>query len=118
MEFERDQTLAIIDEHRDQRGALIGVLQDIQDRFGWLPREALEMVGAELGYHMNHIYNVATFYKAFSLTPRGEHICKVCMGTACHVRGGARILEELERQLKIEPGETKSTSSPEISGRW
>jgi len=106
MELDLTRVEEIIDKYRDERGGLIGALQDIQESFGWLPQPALRRLSEELGYPMNRIYSVATFYKAFSLTPRGRHVCKVCMGTACHVRGAPRILEEIERQLGIGPGET------------
>lgn len=111
MDFELTQVDKIIGSYEKSNSALIGVLQDIQESFGWLPREALELVSRELDIPMNQIYGVATFYKAFSLTPRGEHVCKVCLGTACHVRGGARILEEIERQLGIGAGDTTPDGS-------
>ncbi len=106
MEVELTRVEEIIDKYRNEQGGLIGVLQDIQGTFGWLPQPALQRLSEKLGYPMNKVYSVATFYKAFSLAPRGKHVCKVCMGTACHVRGATRILEELERQLGIGPGET------------
>ena len=86
--------------------ALIQVLQDIQDRFHWLPPEALEQVAADLGLPLAQVYGVATFYRSFSLSSRGRHICTVCLGTACHVRGGAAILDEFERRLGITAGRT------------
>src|SRR5512136_2096385 len=88
------------------RQALIQVLQDVQDRFHWLPPEALEHVAEALGVPLVQVYGVATFYRSFSLTPRGRHICTVCLGTACHVRGGAAVLEEFERKLGIAAGQT------------
>lgn len=106
MEIELARVDEVIELHRTEQGALIGVLQDIQEALGWLPQEALMRVSVELGYPMNQIYSVATFYKAFSLAPQGKHVCKVCMGTACHVRGATSILEELERQLAVRAGET------------
>jgi len=84
-----------------RRRALIQVLQDVQDRFHWLPPEALEHVAEALGVPLAQVYGVATFYKSFSLSPRGRHICTVCLGTACHVRGGGAVLEEFERRLGI-----------------
>jgi len=89
-----------------RRGALIQVLQDVQDRFHWLPPEALEHVAEALGVPLVQVYGVATFYKSFSLSPRGRHTCTVCMGTACHVRGGAAVLEQFERKLGIAAGQT------------
>ena len=86
--------------------ALIRVLQNIQDRFHWLPPEALEQVAEALGIPLVQVYGVATFYKSFSLKPRGRHICTVCLGTACHVRGAEAVLEQFERKLGIAAGET------------
>ena len=89
-----------------RRRALIQVLQDIQDRFHWLPPEALEHVAEARGVPLVQVYGVATFYKSFSLRPRGRHICTVCLGTACHVRGGGAVLEQFERRLGVAAGET------------
>lgn len=85
--------------------ALIQVLQDVQDRYHWLPPEALEHVSRALGVPLVQVYGVATFYRSFSLSPRGRHVCTVCLGTACHVRGGPKILEEVERRLGVPAGE-------------
>lgn len=89
-------------------GKLIAILEGIQARYGYLRREDLEQVAEETGISMVDIYGVATFYKAFSLTPRGKHLVSVCLGTACHVRGGPAIAKELEKQLGIKAGETTS----------
>jgi NADH:ubiquinone oxidoreductase subunit E len=89
-----------------RKRALIQVLQDIQDRFRWLPPEALEHVADALGVPLAQVYGVATFYKSFSLEPRGRHVCTVCLGTACHVRGGGAVLEHFERRLGIAAGGT------------
>lgn len=91
---------------RGQRRALIRVLQDIQERHGWLPAEALEHVSAALGVPLARVYGVATFYRSFRLSPRGRHTCTVCLGTACHVRGGPAVLEQFERKLGIPAGGT------------
>jgi NADH-quinone oxidoreductase subunit E len=96
----------IVTKYREERGALLGALQDIQEHIGWLPEAALRLVSADLGYPLNQVYAVATFYRGLRLEPRGKHVCKVCLGTACHVRGGALVLEELERRLGIEAGDT------------
>ena len=81
-------------------------MQDIQREYNYLPREALELVAGRLGMPLGEIYRMATFFTAFSLQPKGEYICQVCLGTACHVRGGPRILEALERELNIKAGNT------------
>jgi NADH:ubiquinone oxidoreductase subunit E len=88
--------------------ALIQVLQDIQDRFHWLPPEDLERAAEALGVPLVQVYGVATFYRSFSLSPRGRHICTVCMGTACHVRGGGAVLEAFERRLGLAAGRTST----------
>ncbi|HSA97425.1 MAG TPA: NAD(P)H-dependent oxidoreductase subunit E, partial [Acidobacteriota bacterium] len=89
-----------------RRRALIQVLQDIQDRYHWLPPEALEHVAMALRVPLVQVYGVATFYRSFSLEPRGRHVCTVCLGTACHVRGGGAVLEAFERRLGVAAGRT------------
>ncbi len=96
----------IVKKYGRRERAVIQILQDLQERFRWLPPETLEAVALELAIPFAHVYSVATFYKSFSLEPRGRHICTVCMGTACHVRGGAAVLEHFERRLGIRVGET------------
>jgi len=87
-------------------GGLISTLEEIQAKFGYLPREELLQVAEKTGRSLVDIYGVATFYRAFSLTPRGKHLVSVCLGTACHVRGGPAIAQEVERQLGIKAGQT------------
>jgi NADH-quinone oxidoreductase subunit E len=106
MEIELAQVDTIIDKYNADQRALISLLLDIQDRFYYLPQEALERVAAKVGVPSVQVYQVAKFYKAFSLTPRGKHLLTVCVGTACHVRGGDRLVDQLGRLLKVEPGET------------
>lgn len=96
----------IINRYGEDKRFLIAILQDIQDRERYLPREALCRVAERLNMPLIDVYGVATFYSAFSLEPRGKHEITVCMGTACHVRGGQRILEEFERQVGVEAGHT------------
>jgi NADH:ubiquinone oxidoreductase subunit E/NAD-dependent dihydropyrimidine dehydrogenase PreA subunit len=95
-----------IDLHSHERGPLVTVLQDINTELGYIPPETLKYISAKLQTPLADVYHVATFYTAFSLTPRGEHTIKVCMGTACHVRGAARVLETLEDRLQIKAGST------------
>lgn len=92
--------------HGNQKKALISILQDIQAEFNYLPKEALQAVSETLEIPLIHIVGVATFYRSFSLEPRGEHQVTVCLGTACHVRGGPKILDEFEKKLRVESGET------------
>lgn len=96
----------ILRKHGYQRAALIGILQDIQSRMNYLPRKALQYVSQCLEIPLSEIYEVATFYKAFHLEPRGKHTIQVCLGTACHVRGSQRILSYLETLLDVKAGGT------------
>jgi len=106
MKTEAIETL--VQEHAGEMGNLITVLENIQKQYGYLPEEALKTVSEETGKPLVDIYGVATFYKSFSLKPRGRHHVSVCLGTACHVRGAPVIAEEFQRQLGIKPGETTS----------
>ncbi|MBE9568984.1 MAG: NADH-quinone oxidoreductase subunit NuoE [Proteobacteria bacterium] len=96
----------IIDRYQDEEGILIQVLLDVQHEYSWLPQEALKRISDRLGIAFSEVYRVASFYKAMSLTPRGYHLIRVCLGTACHVRGAPRILDKVEQALKIKAGET------------
>jgi len=96
----------VLSRYEQREEALIAVLQDLQDAFHYLPKEALIAVSERLGVPYSQTYHVATFYKAFSLTPRGRHLVTVCTGTACHVKGAPLILQALERELGIKAGET------------
>jgi NADH-quinone oxidoreductase subunit E len=85
---------------------LIPVLQDIQDEFNYLPKDEMKIVAARLQVPLTRVYSVATFFKMFSLEPRGKHLIRVCLGTACHLRGGQRLVETVERRLNVEPFQT------------
>jgi NADH-quinone oxidoreductase subunit E len=104
----RSEIDAMIDRYEAKESSILAILQDIQAKEKYLPREALELVGERLRIPLNKIYRIATFYRAFSLTPRGLHEIQVCLGTACHVRGGVRILDRISTELRIRPGETTS----------
>jgi NADH-quinone oxidoreductase subunit E len=93
-------------KHNKQQAGIISTLEGIQEEFGYLPEEALRDLAKESGFSLIDIYSVATFFKAFSLTPRGKHYTTVCMGTACHVRGAQQILEKIERDLDVKVGQT------------
>ncbi len=96
----------ILSQHSADRAGLIPVLQDIQTEFGYLSQEAIEQLEQQTDISANEIYGVATFYSQFRFTVPGEHIIQVCQGTACHVRGGQRILREFEQRLEIQAGRT------------
>jgi NADH-quinone oxidoreductase subunit E len=96
----------ILDRYPAERTAVLAVLEDIQAEHKYLPREALETTAKKLGMKLSDVYQLATFYKAFSLKPKGECIIKVCLGTACHVNGGPQILEAMEKELGIKAGGT------------
>jgi len=102
----KQKVKAILDSHRRDRGMLVGILQDIQAEYNYLPKETLTEVSQGLDIPLTQVYSVASFFKAFSLKPRGRHLINVCLGTACHVRGAVRILDEIERRLGIKAGET------------
>lgn len=97
---------SILARHEPVPASLIAVLQEVQEQYQYLPREALERVAAQLAVPLSQVYRVATFYSAFSLEPRGRHLISVCTGTACHVRGAGRLLERLQMLLEVEPGQT------------
>ncbi|MBP1696778.1 MAG: bamG-1 [Deltaproteobacteria bacterium] len=97
---------AIIDRYKGKESSILAILQDIQAKEKYLPKETLEHVGGRLRIPINKIYRIATFYRAFSLMPRGQHEVCVCMGTACHVRGAQRVLDQIKLGLGIRPGET------------
>jgi len=96
----------ILDRYQRYQGFLVSILQDIQAEYNYLLKEALVEVSQGLDIPLTQVYSVATFFKAFSLKPRGRHLINVCLGTACHVRGAVRVLEAIERELGVKPGET------------
>lgn len=98
--------LKIVNKHNEERGGLIAILEEIQTEYGYLPEKSLRIVSDKTHRSMVDVYSVATFYRSFSLKPRGKHLVCACLGTACHVRGAPRIVEELEAQLGIQAGET------------
>jgi len=102
---ERSKVMDIINHHRSKVAPLIGVLQDINEEFRYLPAPMLRYVSQDLDIPLAHILKVSTFYSLFSLKPRGKHIITVCQGTTCFVRGAERIMGELKQTLGISPGE-------------
>lgn len=96
----------IIEKYRDDKESIVALLQDISTEYRYLPEEVLKRVAEQLGLPLSQLFSLATFYRSFRLLPRGEHEVLVCMGTACHVRGAPRMLENVTQKLNIKPGET------------
>ncbi|NLC50700.1 MAG: NADH-quinone oxidoreductase subunit NuoE [Firmicutes bacterium] len=98
----------ILEKYKLKKGALIPALQEIQSYYGYLPEKAMEDVARIFNLPLTQVYGVATFYAQFHLKPRGRNIVRLCMGTACHVRGSALIMEKIEKELGLRPGQTTS----------
>jgi NADH-quinone oxidoreductase subunit E len=104
MKFNSREVSKIIKRYQAKKSDLLAILTDIQTKYNWLPPDAIQLVSEELCVPIIDVYGVASFYHAFSLTPRGKHIVTVCSGTACHVRGAPIILGRVQNQLGISPG--------------
>ena len=96
----------VVEKYEQKPSALIPILQDIQEKVGYLPTDILKRVAKKMDISLLQIYGVATFFKSLNLTPQGKHTITICLGTACHVRGGGRILYEISNFLNVEPDET------------
>ena len=92
---------SILEKYNRDRGQLVSILQDVQAEYNYLPREALQEVSSGLDVPLSQVFGVATFFRAFSLRPRGSHSVHVCLGTACHVRGAVNILEQMEKDMNV-----------------
>ena len=101
-----DKIDKIINMYQNKNGILIQLLLDIQRELSWVPRKAIKKISEKLKIPVSQIYRVASFYTAISLKPRGRHLIRVCVGTACYVRGGTRLLDSIENKLEIKSGET------------
>lgn len=104
----REKVANIIARHKDRRGPLMPILQEVNTAFNYFPENVLKYVSQETGYPLTHIYRIATFYSAFSVVPRGRYLINVCMGTTCYVRGSERLMEKISDILAIKPGGTTS----------
>jgi NADH:ubiquinone oxidoreductase subunit E len=102
----QERLAQILAPYKGQKGASIPILQKVQEEFGYLPQETLPEIAKFLGLSTNEIFGVASFYAQFRFTRPGKHSLKVCQGTACHVRGAPRILDSIEKELGVRPGET------------
>lgn len=100
-----DEVDSILAKHGRDPSALIAILQDTQRRIGYLPKPVLSRIASDLGVPVSRVYAVATFYKAFKLKPTGRHVIKVCLGTACHIKGAPEIMQALDRELGVKPEE-------------
>ncbi len=101
----------VLTKHKHEPSLLVAILQDVQSALAYLPEEAMKAVSDGLKLPLTRVYSVATFFRAFSLTPRGKHLVNVCLGTACHVRGATKILEKLERDLDVSAGGTTADNN-------
>jgi len=97
---------SLIDSYTDKKEQLISLLQDVQAEFNYLPQDVLVKVSQKLDIPLSQVFSVATFFRAFSLKPKGRHLVAICTGTACHVRGGQKLVDKIERDYGIKPGET------------
>jgi NADH-quinone oxidoreductase subunit E len=97
---------SLIDSYAGSKEQLISLLQDVQAEFNYLPQDVLIKISQRLDIPLSQVFSVATFFRAFSLKPRGRHVVTVCLGTACHVKGGHRLVDKMERDYGIEPGQT------------
>ncbi len=104
--MESSEIDAIIKQYRGKESAILAILQDIQTKEKYLPKELLEQVSQKMHIPMTQVFRIATFYNALSIKPRGRHKVDVCLGTACHVRGGNKIIDKMVRDLGIQVGET------------
>jgi NADH-quinone oxidoreductase subunit E len=104
--MDKDTIDKILAKYRGDPGALIHVLMEIQEENRWLPKEALNEVSLQLGVPLGRVMQVATFYKTFSLTPKGRHEIHVCSGTSCHLRGSRHLVDKMQQLIGIRPGET------------
>lgn len=102
---QEEKLMAVIEQNKELPGALLPVLHEAQEIYGYLPIEVQQMVADGLGVSLSEVYGVATFYSRFSLTPKGKHRISVCLGTACYVKGADKILAEVEKKLGIKSGE-------------
>ncbi|MEW6409294.1 MAG: NAD(P)H-dependent oxidoreductase subunit E, partial [Nitrospirota bacterium] len=110
MEIDADEIIGhigeVLTENQKKRGILIHAFQRIQEKYNYLPEDVLKTLSQRLNIPLSDIYSTASFYKQFYFTPRGKNIVKICMGTACHVRGGKKVLDALEKEFDIKQGET------------
>ena len=108
------ELLACIESNRGEKGALMPVLHEAQNIYGYLPAEVQTVIAEELNIPLAEVYGVATFYSQFSLTPKGKHKISICLGTACYVKGSDKILEAVEHELRVRCGERSEEHTSEL----
>ncbi|MFW6131310.1 MAG: NAD(P)H-dependent oxidoreductase subunit E [Candidatus Aminicenantaceae bacterium] len=101
-----ERLIEVIEKHSSMEGSLLNLLLEVQEKYNYLPREALEEISLKENIPLSRLYSIATFFKSFSLTPRGKHSIHVCMGTACQIWGGQKLVDRVVEVLEIKPGET------------
>jgi NADH-quinone oxidoreductase subunit E len=106
MEMDQKKIDQIVDKYAGEEGVLIQLLLDVQKELNWVPKEAIQRISERLQVPLSQVYRVASFYKSMSLKPRGRHLVSVCLGTACQVRGGPRVMDRVGQVLGLNPGET------------
>jgi NADH-quinone oxidoreductase subunit E len=106
MEMDQKKIDQIVDKYAGEEGVLIQLLLDVQKELNWVPKEAIQRISERLQVPLSQVYRVASFYKSMSLKPRGRHLVSVCLGTACQVRGGPRVMDRVRQVLDLNPGET------------
>jgi NADH-quinone oxidoreductase subunit E len=106
LESNAEKVESLIESYIDKKEQLISLLQDVQAEFNYIPQDVLIRISQKLEIPLSQVFSVATFFQAFSLKPRGRHTITVCLGTACHIRGGQRIVDKMERDYDVKPGGT------------
>ena len=106
VESSTEKVDSLIDSYAGNKEQLISLLQDVQSEFNYLPQDVLVKISQKLDIPLSQVFSVVTFFRAFTLKPRGRHVVTVCLGTACHVKGGSRLVDKMERDYGIRPGET------------
>lgn len=106
LESNAEKVENLIESYIDKKEQLISLLQEVQAEFNYIPQDVLVRISQKLEIPLSQIFSVATFFQAFSLKPRGRHTITVCLGTACHIRGGQRLVDKIERDYDLKPGET------------
>ena len=106
LESNAEKVENLIESYIDKKEQLISLLQDVQAEFNYIPQDVLIRISQKLEIPLSQVFSVATFFQAFSLKPRGRHTVTVCLGTACHIKGGQRLVDKMERDYDLKPGET------------